>query len=55
MEDVREIKRVLIANYPGKKNLKQQKIKGIKIFYFKKLNFKVKNKITFKKMCFTAS
>ncbi len=52
LEKIKSIKSVLIINYPGKKNLKQKKIKGIKIFYFNKLKHKEKSKITFKKFDF---
>ncbi len=52
LKKIKSIKSVLITNYPGKKNLKQKKIKGIKIFYFNKLKHKVKSKITFKKFDF---
>ncbi len=52
LKKIKSIKSVLITNYPGKKNLKQKKIKGIKIFYFNKLKLKVKSKIIFKKFDF---
>ncbi len=51
IKKIKSIKNVLIINYPGKKNLKQKKIKGIKIFYYKKLNYK-KKKFSFKKFDF---
>ena len=35
LKKIKSIKCVLITNYPGKKSLKQNKIKGIKIFYYK--------------------
>ena len=52
LKKIKSIKSVLITNYPGKKNLKQKKIKGIKIFYFNKLKLKVESNITFKKFDF---
>ena len=52
LKKIKSIKSVLITNYPGKKYLKQKKIKGIKIFYFKKLKYKAKRKITFKRFDF---
>ncbi|MDC3160764.1 acetoacetate--CoA ligase [Candidatus Pelagibacter sp.] len=52
LKKIKSIKSVLITNYPGKKNLKQKKINGIKIFYFNKLKHKVESKITFKKFDF---
>ena len=52
LKKINSIKNVLILNYPGKKNLKQKRISGIKIFYFKKLKNKKKNKISFKKFDF---
>ncbi len=52
LNKIKSIKSVLITNYPGKKYLKQKKIKGIKIFYFKELKYKVKSKITFKRFDF---
>ncbi len=52
LKKIKSIKSVLITNYPGKKNLKQKKIKGINIFYFNKLKHKVESKITFKKFDF---
>ncbi len=52
IKKIKSIQSVLITNYPGKKSLKQKKIKGIKIFYFNKLKHKVKSKITFKKFDF---
>ncbi len=52
LKKIKSIKSVLITNYPGKKNLKQKKINGIKIFYFNKLKLKIEKKITFKKFDF---
>ena len=52
LKKINSIKNVLILNYPGKKNLKQKRISGIKIFYFKKLKNKKKNKFSFKKFDF---
>ncbi len=52
IKKIKSIQSVLITNYPGKKSLKQKKIKGIKIFYFNKLKHNVKSKITFKKFDF---
>ncbi len=52
LKKIKSIKSVLIINYPGKKNLNQKKINGIKIFFFNKLKHKVESKITFKKFDF---
>tara|TARA_Y100000590_G_scaffold424155_1_gene530718 strand:- start:2140 stop:4095 length:1956 start_codon:yes stop_codon:yes gene_type:complete len=52
LKKIKSIKIVLIVNYPGKKNLRQKKIKGIKIFYYNNLKDKKENKITFKKFDF---
>ncbi len=52
LKKINSIKSVLIINYPGKKNLKQKRIRGIKIFYFNNLKNKKKNKIPFKKFDF---
>ena len=52
IKKIRSIKNILIISYPGKKNLRQKKIKGIKIFYYNKLNNKKEKKITFKKYDF---
>jgi len=37
LKKIKSIKCVIITNYPGKKSLKQNKIKGIKIFYYNKI------------------
>ena len=52
LKNIKSIKNVLITSYPGKKNLRQKKIKGIKIFYYNKLNDKKEKKIIFKKFDF---
>ena len=52
LKKIKSIKNVLIISYPGKKNLKQKKIKGIKIFYYNKLKVKKEKKIIFKKFDF---
>ena len=52
LKKIKSIQSVLITNYPGKKNLKQKKIRGIKIFYFNELKHKVKTNTTFKKFDF---
>ena len=52
LKNIKSIKNVLIISYPGKKNLRQKKIKGIKIFYYNKLNDKKEKKIIFKKFDF---
>jgi len=52
IKKLKSIKNVLIINYPGKKNLKQKKIKGLKIFYYNKLKDKKEKEITFKKFDF---
>ena len=52
LKKIKSIKCVLITNYPGKKSLKQNKIKGIKIFYYDKIKFKKDREFTFKKFDF---
>ncbi len=52
LKKIKSIKCVLIANYPGKKSLKQNKIKGIKIFYYNKLKDKKDKNYSFKKFDF---
>ncbi len=52
LKKIKSIKCVLIANYPGKKSLKQNKIKGIKIFYYNKIKYKKEREYIFKKFDF---
>ncbi len=52
LKKIKSIKCVLITNYPGKKSLKQNKIKGVKIFYYNKIKFKKEREFTFKKFDF---
>ncbi len=52
LKKIKSIKSVLITNYPGKKAFKQKKIKGVKIFYYKKLKEQHTNKNLFKKFDF---
>ncbi len=52
LKKIKSIKSVLITNYPGKKNLKLTKIKGINIFYYKKLKNIKDKKFVFKKFDF---
>ena len=52
LKKIKSIKCVLITNYPGKKSLKQNKIKGIKIFYYNKIKFKKDREFIFKKFDF---
>ncbi len=52
LKKIKSIKCVLIINYPGKKSLKQNKIKGTKIFYYNKIKYKKERKYTFKKFDF---
>ncbi len=52
LKKIKSIKCVLITNYPGKKSLKQNKIKGIKIFYYNKIKYKKEREYTFKKFDF---
>ncbi len=52
LNKIKSIKTVLIVNYPGKKYLKQKRIKGIKLHKFNKI-YKIKyNEIKFKKFDF---
>ncbi len=52
LKKIKSIKSVLINSYPGKKSLKQKKIKGIKIFYYNKLKEKREKEYLFKKFDF---
>ncbi len=52
LKRIKSIKTVLITNYPGKKNLKHKKLKGTKIFYYKKLKNKKEKEFSFKKFDF---
>ncbi len=52
LKKIKSIKFVLITNYPGKKSLKQNNIKGIKIFYYDKIKFKKDREFKFKKFDF---
>ncbi len=52
LKKIKSIKCVLIANYPGKKSLKQNRIKGIKIFYYNKIKYKKEREYIFKKFDF---
>ena len=52
LKKIKSIKCVIITNYPGKKSLKQNKIKGIKIFYYKKIKYKKEREHIFKKFDF---
>ena len=52
IEKIKSIKTVLIVNYPGKKYLKQKKIRGIRIFNFNKIKKIKQNKIKFKRFDF---
>ena len=52
IKKINSIKNVLIINYPGKKNVKQKRIRGIKIFYYKKLKNNKEKEISFKKFDF---
>ena len=52
LKKIKSIKNILIFSYPGKKNLIQKKIKGIKIYYYKKLRDKKLSKFSFKKFDF---
>ncbi len=52
LKKIKSIKCVLITNYPGKKTLKQNKIKGIKIFYYNKIKYKKEREYIFKKFDF---
>ena len=52
VKNIKSIKKVLVINYPGKKNLKVNKIKNIKIYKWKNV-LKIKaSKIIFKKFNF---
>ncbi len=52
LKKIKSIKCVLIINYPGKKSLKQNKIKGIKIFYYNKIKYETEREYIFKKFDF---
>ncbi len=52
LKKIKSIKCVLITNYPGKKSLKQNKIKRIKIFYYNKIKYKKEREYKFKKFDF---
>ncbi len=52
LKKIKSIKCALIINYPGKKSLKQNKIKGVKIFYYNKLKCKKEKVFSFKKFDF---
>jgi len=52
IKKIKSIKCVLIVNYPGKKGLKQNQIKEIKIFYYNKLKHKKDKAFSFKKFDF---
>ena len=52
LNKIKSIKSVLIVNYPGKKYLKQKKIKGIKFYQLKKINKIKYEKIKFKRFDF---
>ncbi len=52
IKKIKSIKCVLIANYPGKKNLKPKKIKGVKIFYYNRLKKQKERNFLFKKFDF---
>ena len=52
LKKIKSIKCVIITNYPGKKSLKQNKIKGIKIFYYNKIKYKKEREYIFKKFDF---
>tara|TARA_B100001123_G_scaffold372599_1_gene436619 strand:- start:20 stop:1975 length:1956 start_codon:yes stop_codon:yes gene_type:complete len=49
---IKSIKNVLIINYPGKKNLKQKKIRGIKIFNLNQVKKIQHNEIKFERFDF---
>ncbi len=52
LKKIKSIKYVLITNYPGKKNLRQKKIKGVKIFYYDRLKKEKEKQFLFKKFDF---
>ena len=52
LKKIKSIKSVLIINYPGKKNLKQKKVKGVNFFYYNKLKDSKEKKFQFKKFDF---
>ena len=52
LKKIKSIKCVIITNYPGKKSLKQNKIKGIKISYYNKIKYKKEREYIFKKFDF---
>ena len=52
LKKIKSIKSVLITNYPGKKNSKQLKLKGVKIYHYKNLKNKKEKPFSFKKFDF---
>ena len=52
LDKIKSIKSVLVVNYPGKKYLKQKKIKGIKFYQLKKINKIKYEEIKFKRFDF---
>ena len=52
LKKINSIKTVLIINYPGKKIIKQNKIQGIKFYYFNEIKKNKHNIIKFKKFDF---
>ena len=52
VKKIKSIKSVLVLNYPGKKFLKQKKIKGVKIFNFNQIKKIQSNEIKFKRFDF---
>ncbi len=52
LKKIKSIRNVLIISYPGKKNLKYKKIKGVKIFNYNNLKIKKEKKFLFKKFDF---
>ncbi len=52
LKKIKSIKKVVVINYPGKKNLKIKKLKGIKIFNWKFIKKIKASKIIFKKYDF---
>ena len=52
LKKIKSIKNILIINYPGKRNLKPNKIQGVKIFFYKNLKNKKETEISYKKFDF---
>ena len=52
LDKIKSIKTVLVVNYPGKKYLKQKKIKGIRFYQLKKINKIKYEEIKFKRFDF---